>query len=226
MRLILAAKEVQIMASWRFAVPVLAACSMAAGSEAAEKNFTLTIEDKDYAAAPGDDVTVRLKSGEDITIKFRQSENSVFETDHFSFSHPAAVKVEVMNFDPTLTRYDGGTASGTHIIVERHEEVGDEDLIKVRDIFLNNMLAGPIASDARIARKDVTRKLHDGKEIKGVRAMSANADNDLVIAVYTLRLGKGALVFATLFNKAAAPDEGVIIDQFWDTLRVKAAAGD
>jgi hypothetical protein len=28
-------------------------------------------------------------------------------------------------------------------------------------------------------------------------------------------------MFATLFNKTAAPDEGVIIDQFWDTLQVK-----
>jgi hypothetical protein len=212
------------MASWRvIAVPVLAACFMTAASEAAEKNYTLTIEGKDYAAAPGDDVTARLKSGEDVTIKFRQNENSIFETDQFSFSHPAAVKVEVINFDPTLTRYDAGTERGTHIIVERHQEVGDEDLIKVRDIFLNNMLAGPIESGARIARKDVSRKLHDGKEINGVRAMTSNEDNDLIIAVYTLRLGAGALMFATLFNKSAAPDEGVIIDQFWDTLRVKAA---
>jgi hypothetical protein len=212
-----------MMTSWHFAVSVLATLSMAAPSEAAPKNYTLTVEGKDYAAAPGDDVAVRLKSGEDVTIKFRQNENSLFETDQFSFSHPAAVKVEVMNFDPTLTRYDAGTERGTHMIVERHQEVGDEDLIKVRDIFLNNMLSGPIARDARIARKDVTRKLHDGKEIKGVRAMSANADNELIIAVYTLRLGKGALMFATLFNKTAAPDEGIIIDQFWDTLRVKAA---
>jgi hypothetical protein len=211
------------MTSWRFAIPVMASFLIAAASEAAPKNYTLTIEGKDYAAAPGDDVTARLKSGEDVTVKFRQNENSIFETDQFSFSHPAAVKVEVMNFDPALTRYDAGTERGTHIIVERHQQVGDEDLIKVRDIFLSNMLAGPIESGARIARKDVSRKLNDGKEIKGVRAMTSNADNDLIIAAYTLRLGAGALMFATLFNKAAAPDEGVIIDQFWETLRVKAA---
>lgn len=210
------------MASWRrFAVPLLAAFFMAAAGEAAEKNFTLTIEGKDYAAAPGDDVAVRLKSGENVTIKFRQNENSVFETDQFSFSHPASVSVEVMNFDPALTRYDGGTVRGTHIIVERHEEVGDEDLIKVRDIFIDNLLAGPISDGVRVARKDVTRNLQDGKEIKGVRAMAANADNDLIVAVYTLRRGKGALMFATLFNKTSAPDEGAIIDQFWETLRVK-----
>ena len=53
------------------------------------------------------------------------------------------------------------------------------------------------------------------------RAMAADADNELILAVYTLRLREGALMFATLFNKTAAPDEGVIIDQFWDTLRVK-----
>jgi hypothetical protein len=212
------------MTSWHcFAAPVLAAFLMAGACEAAPKNYTLTIEDKDYSAAPGDDVTVRLKSGENVTIKFRQNDNSIFETDQFSFSHPAAVKVEVMNFDPALTRYDAGTERGTHIIVERHQEVGDEDLIKVRDIFLNNMLAGPIESGARIARKEVSRKLNDGKEIKGIRALTSNEDNELIIAVYTLRLGAGALMFATLFNKAAAPDEGVIIDQFWDTLRVKAA---
>ena len=210
------------MTSWRrFAVPVLAAFLMSAAGEAAEKNFTLTIEGKDHTAAPGDDVTVRLKSGEDVTIKFRQNETSLYETDQFSFSHPAAVKVDVMKFHPTVTRYDASTAGGTHIIVERHQEVGDEDLIKVRDNFMNDMLAGPIESGARIARKDVSRKLHDGKEIKGVRAMTSNEDNDLIIAVYTMRLGAGALMFATLFNKAAAPDEGVIIDQFWDTLRVK-----
>jgi hypothetical protein len=166
-------------------------------------------------------VTVRLKSGADVSIKFRQNENSLYETDQFSFSHPAAVRVEVTNFDPTLTRYDAGTERCTHIIIERHQEVGDEDLIKVRDIFLNNMLAGPIASSARIARKDIGRKLHDGKEIKGIRAITSNEDNDLTIAVYTMRLGAGALMFATLINKAAAPDEGVIIDQFGDTLGVK-----
>ena len=210
------------MTTWRhIAIPVLAACLMAATSEAVDKNFALTIEGKDYAIAPGDEVTVRLKSGADVTINFRQNETNVYETDLFSFSHPAAVSVEVMNFDPTLTRYDASTPRGTHVIVERHKEVGDEDLIAVRDIFLNNMLAGPIASGARIARKDVIRKLHDGKEIKGVRAMAADEKNDLTIAVYTLRLGVGALMFATLFNKTAAPDEGVIIDQFWDTLRVK-----
>jgi hypothetical protein len=215
------------MTSWHcFAAPVLAAFFMAGASEAAPKNYTMTVEGKDYAAAPGDDVAVRLKSGEDIMIKFRQNENIIFETDQFSFTHPAAVKVEVMNFDPALTRYDAGTERGTHIVVERHQEVGDEDLIKVRDIFMNNMLAGPIESGARIARKDVTRKLQDGKEIKGVRAMTSNEDNDLTIAVYTLRVGAGALMFATLFNKAAAQDEGVIIDQFWDTLQVKAAAED
>ncbi len=210
------------MASWRrFAAPALAACFMAAAGEAAEKNFTLSIEGKDYAAAPGDDVTARLKSGDEVVIQFRQNETSIFETAQFSFSHPATVRVEVMNFDPALTRYDGGTANGTHMIVERHEEVDDEDLMKVRDIFLNNMLAGPIESGVRIARKDVSRKLSDGTEIKGVRAMAADAGNELILAVYTLRLGEGALMFATLFNKTAAPDEGVIIDQFWETLRVK-----
>ena len=209
------------MASWRFAAPVLAVFLTTAASEAAEKNFTLTIEGKDYPAAPGDDVTARLKSGQELVIQFRQNETSIFETDQFSFGHPPAVKVEVMNFDPALTRYDGGTANGTHIIVERHEKVGDEDLIAVRDIFLNNMLAGPTESGVRIARKDVSRKLTDGTEIKGVRAMAADADNELILAVYTLRLGEGALMFATLFNKTAAPDEGVIIDQFWETLKVK-----
>jgi hypothetical protein len=83
------------------------------------------------------------------------------------------------------------------------------------------MLAGPITDGARIARKDVSRKLHDGAEVKGVRAMAANADNELIIAVYTMRRGAGALMFATLYNKTAAPDEAAIIDQFWDTLRLK-----
>jgi hypothetical protein len=197
MHLMMTAREVWIMTSWRWiAVTVLAAFFMAAASQAAENN------DKPAAAAG-------------------ESNVGLYETDQFSFRHPAAVTVKVMEFDPALTRYDGGTAKGTHIIVERHQEVGDEDLIAVRDIFLNNMLAGPITDGARIARKDVSRKLHDGAEVKGVRAMAANADNELVIAVYTLRVGKGALMFATLLNKTAAPDEGVIIDQFWDTLQVK-----
>jgi hypothetical protein len=210
------------MTSWQlFTIPMLAAVFIVGPIEAGQKDYTLTIDGKDYPAAPGDDVTARLKSGEDIVIKFRQNENSIFETGEFSFSHPAAVRVEVMKFDPALTRYDASTAGGTHIIVERHQEVGDADLIAVRDIFLNNMLAGPIASGARIARKDISRKLADGTEIKGVRAMAADADNDLIIAVYTMRLGAGALMFATLFNKTAAPDEGVIIDHFWDTLQVK-----
>jgi hypothetical protein len=210
------------MTCWqRFAAPCLAACVVAAASVAAEKNYSLTIEGKDYAVAPGDDVTVRLKSGADVAIQFRQRQTSLFETDQFSFSHPAALSVEVMKFHPMLTRYDASTPRGTHIIVERHQEVGEEDLIAVRDQFLDTLLAGPIESGSRIARKDVSRKLHDGVEIKGVRAMSANADNDLTIAVYTLRLGAGALMFTTLFNKTAAPDEGVIIDQFWETLRVK-----
>ena len=210
------------MTTWQnFVFVALAASLMAGQSKAAEKSQTLIIEGKDYPVAPGDDLTVRLKSGADVLIQFRQNENNVYETDQFSFSHPASVSVEVMKFDPALTRYDASTPSGTHIIVERHQEVGDEDLIAVRDIFLNNMLAGPSASGARIARKDVSRKLHDGKEIKGVRAMAADEDNDLTVAVYTLRLGEGALMFATLFNKTAAPEEGVIIDQFWDTLRVK-----
>ncbi len=210
------------MTTWRrFVLVVLASSLMAAASEAAEKNYSLTIEGQDYAVAPGDDVTVRLKSGADVAIQFRQNEKNVFETDQFSFSHTAAVTVEVMKFDPALTRYDASTSNGTHIIVERHLEVGDADLLTVRDIFLNSMLAGPIASGARIARKDVSRKLNDGAEIKGVRAMAADADNELIVAVYTMRLGPGALMFATLFNKTAAPDEGVIIDQFWETLRVK-----
>jgi hypothetical protein len=185
------------MTSWRWiAVTVLAAFFMATASQAAENN------DKPAAAAG-------------------ESNVGLYETDQFSFRHPAAVTVKVMEFDPALTRYDGGTAKGTHIIVERHQEVGDEDLIAVRDIFLNNMLAGPIADGARIARKDVSRKLHDGAEVKGVRAMAANADNELIIAVYTMRRGAGALMFATLYNKTAAPDEAAIIDQFWDTLRLK-----
>jgi hypothetical protein len=197
MHLMMTAGEVWIMTSWRrIAVTVLAAFFIAGASQAAENN------DKPTAAAG-------------------ESNLSLYETDQFSFSHPAAVTVKVMEFDPALTRYDGGTAKGTHIIVERHQEVGDEDLIAVRDIFINNMLAGPLSDGVRIARKDVSRKLHDGTEIKGVRAMAANAENDLILAVYTLRLGAGALMFATLFNKTAAPDESVIIDQFWKTLRVK-----
>ncbi len=210
------------MTTWQhFAATVLAACLMAAASEAAEKNYSLTIEGKDYAVAPGDDVTVRLKSGADIVVQFHQNETSIFETNQFSFSHPASVKVEVMEFDPALTRYDASTPGGTHMIVESHEKVGDEDLIAVRDIFINNVLAAPVAAGVRIARKDVSRKLNDGTEIKGIRALASNAENDIIFAIYTLRLGKGALMFATLFNKAAAPDEGAIIDQFWGTLKVK-----
>jgi hypothetical protein len=193
----LTAREVWIMTSWRrIAVTVLAALFMAAPSQAAENS------DKPASEAG-------------------EGNLSLYETDQFSFSHPATVTVKVMEFDPALTRYDGGTAKGTHIIVERHQEVGDEDLIAVRDIFLNNMLAGPMSDGVRIARKDVSRKLRDGAEIKGVRAMAANQENELIIAVYTMRRGAGALMFATLYNKTAAPDEAAIIDQFWDTLRVK-----
>ncbi len=211
-----------MMTSWRrSAVPVLAAFLMAATSEAAEKNYTLTIEDKDYAAAPGDDVTARLKSGGEVAIKIGQNELSVYETDQFSFSHPAAVSVEVRKIEGVLSTYFAFTASGTSMIVQHHEQVDDESLVAVRDIFVNNLLRNPIASGARIARSDISRKLHDGTEIKGVRAMVANEKGDVTVAAYTMRLGKGALMFVTIFNKTAAPDEGVIIDQFWDTLRVK-----
>lgn len=194
------------MTSWRcFAVVVLAATISAAASEAAEKNFSLTIG---------------AKTGDVSTVQSGRNELTLYETDQFSFSHPAAVSVEVTTIEGALTQYTAAT-KGTAIIIQHHVEVGDEDLIAVRDIFVNNVLRNPIASGARIARSNISRKLHDETEIKGVRAMVANEKADITVAAYTMRLGKGALMFVTIFGKSSDPDEGVIIDQFWETLRVK-----
>ena len=210
------------MTSWRsFAVPVLAALLTPAAGGAAEKNYILTIEGKDYPAAPGDNVTVRLKSGEDVMVKFRQNENSIYETEQYSFSLPASVRVEVTNVEDAVLQRFAVTENGTAIVVQHHVEVDDESMTAVRDIYLNNLLRGPIAKGVKITRSEISRRLHDGKEIKGVRSMFVMEKNDVTIAAYTMRRGAGALMFVTIFNKNTAPGEGVIIDQFWDTLRVK-----
>jgi hypothetical protein len=206
------AEGVLIMASWRhFAFPVLAALSVLAESSAAEKNGTLTIEQKNGAAA----------SGEARTIKVLQSDSSLYETPQFSFEHPAAIKVEVTSIDDALSQHVSATPNGTVIIVQHHLKVNDEDLEKVRDIFLNNALGGPASKGLKIVRSNISRKLHDGKEIKGIRAMFANGPDEFIMAIYTMRLGEGALMFVTIFNKNTGKDEGIILDQFWETLRVK-----
>jgi hypothetical protein len=202
----------------RVVVPALAVLAfLGAPQVRAENEYTLTIDGQPQDLTLGQDKVVTLPDGKIITLKVERKETSVFSANGASFEHPSSIAVNSSAPDDGMTQHIGASGLGTLMLVQVNDNI---DLPSLLDTVYNKMVEEPKAMGISIEKSDVKRTLKDGTVISGVKAHYMAKDDDVTIELFTHQ-GKAASYLAmSMHDMATAPHEKVVIDRFWQTLRL------
>jgi hypothetical protein len=200
-------------------VLVLAISLLASPAKADDaKDFSITIDGKDFAINPGETITAKTKTGQDIGVSLKRNEFSTYKAGGISFEHRSDLSVASSDIAKDIHQHTVVTAVGTILIVQRYDFIDPSSLaqLMVQEISKDDVRAG-----AKLETKEKARNLSDGKEMKGLYATAKGGGRDVQLEVLAMPMGRGGILAMTRMDMENAADQP-IVDHFWKSLRTSS----
>jgi hypothetical protein len=199
-----------------FSVWLSSNCSWAQTSNGPD--YVLVIDGIEHLLALDETKTVILKSGVEVPVKVSKREFGHFTTGNLTFAYPGKYTVASTAVTDSTTQHIVVTALGTIMLVQNYEEEIPSGLLNV---MFDKMVEEAKALAFPIERIELSRKISNGKTMKGVRAHYKGGDDDVTIDITVTPSGKGGFLVLTMHDNYTSPEEKQIIEQFWETLALK-----
>ena len=182
------------------------------------KAFKLTIDGVAVDIDPGESVDVTLPDGKTTKVTLERNDFATFSGDNFSFVHPSGVTISKSDLGDHITQYLMASAIGTLVVVQ---EYGAMNPVSLNQLMLQEMTKESVQAGATLTQEPTTRKLADGKELTGIRAMvktRTDTDNFEIVSFGTA--DQGVLVITRIDGENEAA-EAPLLDKFWQSLEIK-----
>jgi hypothetical protein len=181
-------------------------------------NYTLTVNGKSVELDIGTEQKLKLPDGRELTLKLDRKAANTFTDNGLSFQYPSQFNVATSKVSPGIYQHLMATALGTVILVQTYPDMDATTLI---DFMTGKMTDDDVASGSVRDTKPHSRTLADGTVLTGTRSTLKRDNDDGVVEVLGARKGRGGVMLITRTDHYTAPDDGVIIEQFWSTLKIK-----
>ena len=181
-------------------------------------NYNLTINGTTFELDLGTEEKLKLPNGQELVLQLDRKTTSVFAANGASFEHPSEFNVATSRISPGIHQHLLATALGTLILVQTY---ADMDATTLVDLMTGKMTDDDAASGYTRETKPHSRTLADGSILTGTRTTLKRVNDDAVVEVLGARIGRGGVMLITRTDRNTAPDEGTIIERFWDTLKLQ-----
>jgi hypothetical protein len=181
----------------------------------ADGNYKLTINGATIELDLDSEQNLTLPNGPKLTLKLERKATNIFTAEGVSFEHPGALNVATSEISKTITQHLMASALGSLVIVQTY---ADLDATQLVDLMTGKMTESDVAGGATIDTKPLSRTLGDGRVIKGTRSILKSVGGEAIVEVMAIKQGQGGRMMITRIDPGVAPDEGTIIERFWQTL--------
>jgi hypothetical protein len=181
----------------------------------ADGNYKLTINGATIELDLDSERNLTLPNGPKLTLKLERKTTNIFTAKGVSFEHPGALNVATSEISKTITQHLMASALGSLVIVQTY---ADLDATQLVDLMTGKMTESDVAGGATIDTKPFSRTLGDGRVIKGTRSTLKAVGGEAIVEVMAVKQGQGGRMMITRIDPGIAPDEGAIIERFWQTL--------
>ncbi|RUU49907.1 hypothetical protein, partial [Mesorhizobium sp. M2C.T.Ca.TU.002.02.1.1] len=154
----------------RLAAAALAAIMLCSGPARAEdpKAFKLTIDGVSVDIDPGEDVDVSLPGGKTSKVRLEHNDFATFSGGTFSFVHPSTNSVTKTDLGDGIAQYLMASALGTLVVVQKYDKMNP---VSLNQLMLQEMTKETVQAGGQLTQQPTTRKLADGKELTGLKAI-------------------------------------------------------
>jgi hypothetical protein len=182
------------------------------------KDYVLSIDGKDYEVEPGDNLTVRSKTGTDIAITFKKKEFNTFLKSDIFFEYPGNLSVASSDIETDIHQHLVASALGTILLIQNYDNISADGLTEV---LFSALTKDDAKLKAKIDKQSFSRTLIDGTVVTGIKAHITNPTDDVTIEVLGSNRGDGGVVAVSRIDALIAANEQSIVDRFWATLKLK-----
>jgi hypothetical protein len=180
------------------------------------KNYQLTIDGKTYDFNLGQTLTITKQDGTQSKITVKRKKYTQIKTLKATFQVPGNLSAATSGPEDGVTQTVVLTANGTMVMVQAYSDMDPTGLVS---LMLKELTKESVEYGYKMTKKEITRKLADGTEMKGLKATLTYRDETL----YTTVLAKGTkdegTIVVTQIYKADLKAEQPILDHFWKTLK-------
>jgi hypothetical protein len=181
----------------------------------ADGNYKLTINGVTIELDLDAEQKLILPNGPELTLKLERKAANIFTAKGVSFEHPGSLNIASSEISKNITQHLMASALGSLIIVQTY---ADLDATQLVELMTGKMTENDVAGGATIDTKPFNRTLADGRVAKGTRSMLKSVGDEAIVEVLAIKQGQGGRMMITRIDPGIAPDEGAIIERFWQTL--------
>jgi hypothetical protein len=197
---------------------VIAFLSISAATIAlADAEFSLTIDGEMHDATLGTEQTITLKNGQKLTFKLERKATVTFKAMGFAFAHPGYLTVASKEIENGVFQYFLTSATGTIVLVQTYNDLDATALV---DLMMGQITNDDVAAGAIRDIQLSTRTLADQTVVSGKTATVKAPGDDVFVEVLAKKQGRGGVILLTRIDRATAPEDQTLIDQFWSTLQL------
>jgi hypothetical protein len=184
----------------------------------ADGNYKLTVNGTTIELDLDSEQNLTLPNGPQLTLKLERKATNIFTAKGVSFEHPGSLNVATSEISKNITQHLMASALGSLIIVQNYVDIDASQLV---ELMTGKMTENDVAGGATIDTKPFTRTLADGRLVKGTRSTFKSVGSESIVEVLAIKQGQGGRMMITRIDPGIAPDEGAIIERFWQTLVLK-----
>jgi hypothetical protein len=184
----------------------------------ADGNYKLTINGTTIELDLDSEQNLTLPNGPQLKLKLERKATNIFTAKGVSFEHPGSLNVATSEISKNITQHLMASALGSLIIVQNYVDIDASQLV---ELMTGKMTENDVAGGATIDTKPFTRTLADGRLVKGTRSTLKSVGSEAIVEVLAIKQGQGGRMMITRIDPGIAPDEGAIIERFWQTLVLK-----
>lgn len=195
------------------AIALFAAIS---SGRAQEKEFELKLGGQTVKLNAGESVEITLPDGSRTTAMLVRSEFVTYQNDAFSFVHPSSIGLSRTDLGDGIIQHLMATAVGTIVIVQTY---ASSDPSSLKEFMLNELTRDGLAAGAKVERGEASR-LVGGVKLTGIKATETLNGDVADYEVFASGDGKKGILLVTRIDPENAKQDGHLIAQFWDTLKL------
>lgn len=183
-----------------------------------QKTYRLTIGEVAVDIDPGETLDVTMPDGKQTKVTLQANDFAAYAGNMFSYVHPAGVAITKTELDKTINQYLMASALGTMVIVQEYASINPASL---NALMLQELTKESVQAGAQLTQQPTTRKLADGRELTGLRATVKTRTDATDFEILSFGLIDQGVLMVTRIDHENVASEGAIIDQFWQSLKIK-----
>ena len=183
-----------------------------------QKTYKLTIGEVAVDINSGESLDVAMPDGRTVKVMLELNAFATYSGGLFSFVHPTDIAVTKTELDKTIQQHLMVSALGTLVIVQEYSSINP---VLLNDLMLQEVTRESVQAGAELKKEAATRNLADGKELAGLKATVKTRAEEIAFEVFSFGATDQGVVPVTRIDRQNAPAEGVLIDRFWESLKIK-----